>query len=359
MSTETAVERPAAARRRRWWRWPLRLLAGVLVLAVGVGAWFQVSPWPGAMIIRHSGNDGLDGAELIADYLPDDVTQVTDVVYDPGSPDGLLDVLYPEAATDQLPTVVWIHGGAFVAGTKDALPGYLSVLASHGYTVANVEYTKAPEATYPTPVEQANEAIAFLVANAEEYHVDPDQLVLAGDSAGAHIAAQTAMAIAEPGYAAAAGLPAAVPSEALRGTILCSGAFDPRLVDTSNATWGFFLRTILWAYSGEKDFEHSEAFQWATLPAHVTSEFPPSFLTTGPYDPLLSHSEAMVEALERNGVAVDALFFDAATTDSAIGHEFQLDLNTPEARTAVEHMVALLREVTETPMPLEGVSDTW
>lgn len=74
--------------------------------------------------------------------------------------------------------------GAFVAGTKDAMPDYLSVLASHGYTVASIEYTKAPEATYPTPVRQVSDAISFLVANADTYHVDPAQLVLAGDSAG-------------------------------------------------------------------------------------------------------------------------------------------------------------------------------
>ncbi|WP_154792571.1 hypothetical protein [Occultella kanbiaonis] len=59
------------------------------------------------------------------------------------------------------------------------------------------------------------------------------------------------------------------------------------------------------------------------------------------------------------GGDVDLLLFDAATTDEAIGHEYQLDLNTPEARTAMEHMVALLRDVTQTPQPLESVSDTW
>lgn len=243
--------------------------------------------------------------------------------------------------------------------TKDAMPDYLSVLASHGYTVASIEYTKAPEATYPTPVRQVSDAISFLVANADTYRVDPAQLVLAGDSAGAHIAAQTAMAITEPQYATDAGLPAAVDPDAVRGTILCSGAFDPRLADTDNPTFGFFLRTVLWAYSGQRDFAGSDAFRWAALPAHVTDAFPPTFLTTGPYDPLLSHSEAMAAALGDAGVGVDTLFFDPATTPETIGHEYQMDLRTPQAREAMERMVTLLRAVTVTPMPLEGVSDTW
>ncbi|MBZ2197852.1 alpha/beta hydrolase [Occultella gossypii] len=279
--------------RRRWWRWPVRVLAALLALVLAVFLWFQVSPWPGAMLIRHSGSDGLDGAELIADYLPEDVEQHLDVVYDASSPDGRLDVLYPSGTTEPLPTVVWVHGGAFVAGTKDALVGYLSVLASHGYTVVSIEYTKAPEATYPRPVEQVNLALEYLVANAEELHVDPDQFVLAGDSAGAHIAAQSALAISDPSYAAEAGLPAVIGADQLRGTILCSGAFDPSLVDTSNPTWGFLLRTVLWAYSGTKDFENSPVFDFAALPRHVGATYPPTFLTTGPYDPLLSHTEAM------------------------------------------------------------------
>ena len=347
-------------RHHRWWYWPLRVLSGLLVLLLGVVVWFQVSVWPAAMLIRHTvmSGGGLDGAELIAGYLPDDVAEIIDVVYQEG-PDGRLDVIYPDAASEPLPTVVWVHGGGFVAGTKDTLTGYLSVIASHGYTVVNVEYTKAPEATYPTPVEQVNAAIAFIVANAETYRVDPDQLVLAGDSAGAHIAAQTAMAIAQPDYAAAAALPTAVAPEALRGTILCSGAFDPKLTDSGDATMEFFLRTVMWAYSGQRDFADSDAFTWATLPEHATAEFPPSFITAGPGDPLLSHSTAMADKLEAVGVEVDALFFDADTTDSSIGHEYQFDLNTPEARQAMERIAALLREVTQTPLPLEGVSDTW
>ncbi len=311
------------------------------------------------MLIRHSGAFSGTDDDLVGEYSPADVTRVIDLVYDASSTDGRLDVLYPTGVTEALPVVVWVHGGGFVAGTKDAMPDYLAVIASHGYTVANVEYTKAPEATYPTPVRQLDDALTYLVAHADELHIDPERIVLAGDSAGAHIAAQAALAISDLDYAREAGLPASLDAESLRGVVLCSGAFDPRLADTSDATWGFFLRTVLWAYSGEKDVTRSDAFQWAALPAYVSETFPATFITAGPEDPLLAHSEEMSQALIDAGADVDTLFLEAGSTSQPLEHEYQMDLRIPEAREAMERIVALLRSTTSTPMPLEGVSDRW
>lgn len=205
---------------------------------------------------------------------------------------------------------------------------------------------------------QVDAAIDFLLADPDRWQVDPDHLVLAGDSAGAHIAAQAALAISDEQYPAEAGLPAPIAPDALRATILCSGAFDPRLADAGDPTWGLFLRTVLWAYSGQRDFERSDAFAHAALPAYVSADYPPSFVTTGPYDPLLDHSPAMVTALQDAGAEVDTLFFDAATTDPAVGHEYQMDLRTPQAREAMERIVAHVRAYTTSSYPGEGISDT-
>lgn len=66
----------------------------------------------------------------------------------------------------------------------------------------------------------------------------------------------------------------------------------------------------------------------------------------------------MVTALEDVGVEVETLFFPRATTDRSIGHEYQLDLNTPEARTAMRRVVAFLRAHTTAPLH-PGVADAW
>lgn len=60
---------------------------------------------------------------------------------------------------------------------------------------------RAPEARFSTPLRQTNEALAYVVANASRFNIEFDHIFLAGDSAGAQIAAQTALIISDPGYA--------------------------------------------------------------------------------------------------------------------------------------------------------------
>jgi len=295
-------------------------------------------------------------------FVPGDIAATRDIVYDPEDPDGRLDVFRPSDASDRLPTIVCVHGGGFVNGTKEMLDDYLAVLASHGFTTVSVEYTKAPEARYPYPVEQLNRALAFLCRPdvARIHHIDTTQFVLAGDSAGAHIAAQAAIAISDPAYAANAGLPAVIPRDHLRALVLASGAVDLTMTQglLGGVGEGWYFRTVLAAYIGRRDFSLDPCCEWAALPENVTAALPPTFVTTGPWDNLKAHSYSMVTALEDVGAEVETLFFPQSSTDRSIGHEYQLDLNTPEAKTSMRRVVAFLRAHTTAPLRL-GVADGW
>lgn len=309
-------------------------------------------------VSRHFGGPGPD----IAGFVPADVTAVRDLVHDHDDPDGRLDLFHPADAVGGLPTIVCVHGGGFINGTKEMIDDYLAVLASHGFTTVGLEYTKAPEARYPRPVVQLNHALDFLSRPgvARAHHVDPTQFVLIGDSAGAHIAAQAAIAITDRDYAEGAGLPAVLTPGQLRAVVLASGAVDLRM--TQDSLWGspegWYFRTVLAAYIGRRNFGEDPCCEWAALPQQVTADFPPTFITTGPWDNLLAHSTSMVDALEGVGADVETLFFDRATTPRAIAHEYHLDLNTPEAKTAMRRTVAFLRRHTSAPTRL-GVSDHW
>src|SRR5690606_17409491 len=116
---------------------------------------------------------------------------------------------------EPLPTVVWVHGGGWVAGDKSEVANYLRILAGHGYTVVGVNYPIAPRATYPTPTRRVNDALRHLVSHARRLHVDPTRIVLAGDSAGAHIAAQVAAITTVAGYAELVGIEPALAPEQL------------------------------------------------------------------------------------------------------------------------------------------------
>lgn len=329
----------------------------VLLLALGVWAW--ASPWPSVLLLRAIWPTAqADEVSAMEALEPRGVSERHDVVVNPEDPDGRVDVYRPDAAgTTALPTVVWVHGGGFITGTKDEMGTYLSHIAAAGYTVVAVEYTVAPEARYPTPVEQVTTALDFLVDHAEEYGVDTAQIALAGDSAGAHIAAQTAMAASEPGYAEDAGLPRADLPDGVAATVLYSGAYDMTLTDASSTAGRWMVETMLWAYTGSKAPASDAHLQWASLPQHVDSHFPAAFISTGPGDPLLAHSESMAKSLEEAGVSVTTDWYPDAP--DSVGHEFAMDLRTPQAKSSMKAMISFIRAHLDTPVPLETPSDTW
>lgn len=342
---------PPQVRRRvrrghRALKWAGGVVAALLVLVLAVVVAFQVSYWPTTLLLRYSPDlNGTSALEALEQHVPDGVTGLIDEQYRQGDPDGRLDAFWPEDVAGPLPVVVWVHGGAFVAGTKDGTTAYLKILASQGYATVSVEYTKAPEAHYPRQMDQVAAALEHVAANADRYHADPDRIVLAGDSAGAHMAAQTALAISDDEYAAAAGLPQAVESDQLRGVVLACGAYDLTLPDYSDGIGGRLQRDILWAYTGERGFDSDPLISYASIPQHVTSSFPPVFVTAGNGDPLEQHSHALVSALREQGVEPDTLFFPA-DREPPVPHEYQFDLDQEPGPEALERILAFLEATT-------------
>lgn len=233
-----------------------------------------------------------------------------------------------------------MHGGGWIGGSKDEVANYLRILAGNGYTVVGVDYTLAPEKTYPTPVRQVLAALAYLEKNAESLHADSSRIILAGDSAGAQIAAQTANVISVPSYAEAVGVEPSIERPRLRGVILYCGPYDIGLARPKGVL-GIFVKTVLWSYSGRKDYMNYQKFARVSVINYVTPDFPPAFISVGNGDPLAPQSYALADVLAGLGVHVDSLFFPADYTPS-LGHEYQFDLDTDAGRLALERSVKFL-----------------
>ena len=158
-----------------------RLVLGIVVGAVAVVAIVaSITPWPSAMLIRSVFEKGGDETAAEMDrHVPDtELTETLNVAYGADGADTTMDVFAPASATGPLPTVVWIHGGAWISGSKENVDPYMRILASEGYTAIAVNYTIGPEGVYPTAVKQLNEALAYIDQHAEELGVDPAQLNL-------------------------------------------------------------------------------------------------------------------------------------------------------------------------------------
>jgi len=315
--------------------------AAALALAALFAVLVRASPRPTALYYRRRfDRNGVRRSLVAATFVPDGVTTLRDVVYSPGDHDALLDVHRPPAGQGTGPTIVWVHGGAWLSGNKDHIANFLRVLAAGGSTVIGVGYSIAPEARYPTPVRQVLDALGYLTAHAEALGVDPSRLVLAGDSAGAQIAAQVAGMITNAEYASSMQMRPTVDPAQLVGTVLFCGAFDMSLIRPLRGSTRWFVDSIMWAFTGTSHYLDDPRFAGLSVASHVTADFPPTFLACGADDPMIAHQYVMADALETAGVRHETHVAPDA------GHQYQFDLATPAAHdaiTAVHAFVATLR----------------
>lgn len=88
-----------------------------------------------------------------------------------------------------LPAVIFITGGGFIAANRARLPQLRMRLAENGYFVGSISYRVAPEVMFPAPLEDVKSAIRYIKAHAAELNVDPERVAVVGDSAGGYLSA--------------------------------------------------------------------------------------------------------------------------------------------------------------------------
>lgn len=118
---------PSKTHRKRSTRQRKLELAILLVLIVALA--LSATPWPSAMLIRSVFERGAQATiDEMTPYVPDTPLQTQPgVVYKPGS---TFDVFSPAGTTAPLPTVVWIHGGAWISGAQRDVNPYLQIIAA-------------------------------------------------------------------------------------------------------------------------------------------------------------------------------------------------------------------------------------
>ncbi len=104
-----------------------------------------------------------------------------------------VDVYRPRNVDGPAPTLIYYHGGGWVAGSKEANILRLLPYLERGWAVVNVQYRLGNVSLAPAAVEDSLCALRWVGQNAEEYGFDTDRLVVSGNSAGGHLALTTGM----------------------------------------------------------------------------------------------------------------------------------------------------------------------
>jgi acetyl esterase/lipase len=127
--------------------------------------------------------------------LPEGAKAIKDIQYVPnGHERHKLDLYLPkqDEQAKPLPLIIWVHGGAWMGGSKENCPALRFL--EKGYAVASINYRLSQHAIYPAQIQDCKAAVRWLRANAKEHGIDPKRFGAWGASAGGHLVALLATA---------------------------------------------------------------------------------------------------------------------------------------------------------------------
>lgn len=207
--------------------------------------------------------------------------------------------LYRPRQAGVLPAVIYFHGGGFVFGSPDTHALVTAALAARiPAAIVSVDYRLAPEHRFPTAFDDCYAVLDRVVAAAADHGIDPRRIAVAGDSAGANLAAAVALAARDRG------------GPQLSGQALVYGIFSTDFDRPSyreHAEAPFLTRAAMiefvGAYLGGP--VASDDPYVAPMAAASHAGLPPAFIAAAGIDPLRDDSAAYADRLRGAGVPVE------------------------------------------------------
>lgn len=257
----------------------------------------------------------------------------------PGGPTGdvSIRIVKPRDAAGELPVILHTHGGGWILGDKDTHERLDREMANFAHAaIVFVNYTPAPEAHYPTQIEQAYAALQWVATSGHQIGADSTRIALLGDSVGGNMAAAlTLMAKERSGPAIKAQVLFYPVTDANFDTATYQQYADGPWLTRGAMKW-------FWdAYLPEKQ-RRSEPL---ASPLHASIDelrgLPPILLINGQHDVLCAEGEAYGRKLTQAGVPVTQVRYAGTIHDFALLNPIAC---TPAPRAAIAQAAVYLHQ---------------
>jgi acetyl esterase/lipase len=209
-----------------------------------------------------------------------------------------LDVIAIEPLTVPKPTLLYIHGGGWVNGKKGNTTLAPLPYLARGMNTVNIDYRLAEDALAPAAVEDCRCALRWVYRNAKKYGFDTSKIVVAGESAGGHLALITGMLDANAGFDNEC--PAQEDDVPLKAAAIVSYSGPTDVVDLLEGPHqGWFALAWFGSLPNRADL----ARRLSPL-TYVRPGLPPIIQAHGDHDPYVPYEQALhlYQALDRAGV---------------------------------------------------------
>lgn len=245
-------------------------------------------------------------------------------------PDGPIPVriYWPRESEEELPALVWYHGGGWTIGSIEGADANCRRLATMAdCVVINVEYRLAPEHPFPAGLNDAYAIAVWAVQNAPRMNIDPERVAVGGDSGGGNLAASVCHMLRDRG------------GPTLAHQLLIYPATDAACDTKSyeeNAPYVLTPELMGWFYNNYCPPEVDRLQPLVSpLRAENFADLPSATIVTAEYDPLRDEGMAYADALASAGVAVEAKCYDGQIhTFFVNAHYFPAGLESVEWATA-------------------------
>ena len=208
------------------------------------------------------------------------------------------DIAVPKGAGSH-PVMLYIHGGAWVAGSARTHKKVAMEFAKQGYLTFNLDYRLAPEHPFPAGFDDCVFAAHWIAENAKRWSGDSSQMFIGGDSAGGNLSAATLLALGKKPDA-----------PRFKAGVLIYGLFDfSAALERTSQTGGTF-GPIAQAYLGASYPAALTDPRVSPLRGVVPSALPPCVIVVGSADELVVESRAMAEEMKRTGIEHELHIFE-------------------------------------------------
>jgi acetyl esterase/lipase len=207
-----------------------------------------------------------------------------------------LDLHLPKAGN--APLIVYVHGGAWRAGSKADVP--IAGLLDHGFAIASVDYRLSTQARFPAQIHDIKAAIRFLRAKSDLFHLNTDKIAIIGSSAGGHLAALVGVTNGHKALEGQIGEHLDQSSD-IACIVSLYGASNLQSILGQSTEFGLKMRVpALQLLLGDVPDQVPDLAKLASPVAHLDAKDPPLLLIHGDADPQMppQQSQELAKAYE-------------------------------------------------------------
>ncbi|HAU1257312.1 TPA: alpha/beta hydrolase [Legionella pneumophila] len=258
----------------------------------------------------------------------------------PVGPRGKVDIriVRPKGAKETLPVIMFFHGAGWVFGdyqTHGRLVREIAV-GTHA-AVVFVKYTLAPEAQYPTQIEESYAAMKYIAEHGKQFNLDTSRFVAAGDSVGGNMTSVMTLLAKERGGPK-------IDYQVLIYPVTDANFDNASYKEFAEGPW-LTKKAMEWFWdkylpNKEKRKEITASPLQASL--EQLKDLPPALVITGECDVLRDEGEAYAHKLNAAGVTVTAVRHLGTIHDFLMLNDLS---ETPACRNAVETIIGHLTHI--------------